>query len=176
LLLGRAREQRLELCYARICAHFRSGGRTTLGRFPPEEGQFGLQSALYHSGLADIFELELADAAFGVPYDELAWVLRRLGFVGSWFSFLFDRGGPNYRAEPAPALRRPRAIAIATSSWSSGGHRHSSGHPSPRGVVDGAPNRAARDRRCSASSGAGLAARLEWREQVAAVGSRFSGI
>lgn len=68
-LLIRAREQRLELCYARICAHLRGGASATLGRFPPEQGQFGLQSALYHAGLAEIFELELADAALGLPYD-----------------------------------------------------------------------------------------------------------
>jgi putative methyltransferase (TIGR04325 family) len=71
-VLTRAREQRLELCYGQLCAHLADGSTNTLGRFPPEEGAFGVQSALYHAGLAGIFELELADAALGLPYD---WAL-----------------------------------------------------------------------------------------------------
>lgn len=68
-LLERAREQRLELCYGRICVQLTGGGQTTIGRFPPEHGHFNLQAAIYHAGLAKVFELELADAAFGLPYD-----------------------------------------------------------------------------------------------------------
>jgi putative methyltransferase (TIGR04325 family) len=73
-VLTRAREQRLELCYGRLCTHLPSGGTRTLGRFPPEWGEFGVQSALYHAGLAEIFELELADAALGLPYDQAFWM------------------------------------------------------------------------------------------------------
>jgi putative methyltransferase (TIGR04325 family) len=69
LLLTRARNQRLELCYGRLCTHFPDGTKNTVGRFPPELSAFGVQSALYHAGLAGIFELELADAALGLPYD-----------------------------------------------------------------------------------------------------------
>lgn len=69
-LLAGAREQRLELCYARFCTHLANGMTQTLGRFPPQAGEFGLQMAIYHAGLAEIFELELADAALGLPYDQ----------------------------------------------------------------------------------------------------------
>lgn len=68
-LLNLARAERLELTYGRLTCHLADGAVTTLGRFPPEHGQFGVQSSLYHSGLARIFELELADAALGLPYD-----------------------------------------------------------------------------------------------------------
>lgn len=76
-LLARVRDERLELAYGQICAHWPGDVTTTLGRFPPETGQFGVQAALYHAGLADIFELELADASLGLPYD-WAWCLRML--------------------------------------------------------------------------------------------------
>lgn len=71
-LLESARGDRLELTYARMLIHFANGGEETIGRFPPELGQFGVQAALYHAGLREIFEYELADAAFGLPYD---WAL-----------------------------------------------------------------------------------------------------
>jgi putative methyltransferase (TIGR04325 family) len=45
------------------------GTEYTIGRFPPDLEAFGVQAALYHAGLAGIFELELADAALGLPYD-----------------------------------------------------------------------------------------------------------
>jgi hypothetical protein len=69
LLLTRARKQQLELCYGQLCTHMPDGTKNTVGRFPPELSAFGVQSALYHAGLARIFELELADAALGLPYD-----------------------------------------------------------------------------------------------------------
>jgi putative methyltransferase (TIGR04325 family) len=69
LLLTRARKERLELCYGQLRSHFPDGTENTIGRFPPELSAFGVQSALYQTGLARIFELELADAAFGLPYD-----------------------------------------------------------------------------------------------------------
>jgi putative methyltransferase (TIGR04325 family) len=68
-LLELAQRQRLELAYARLAVQGPQGGTATLGRFPPELGQFGLQVAMYHGGLAAIFELELADAWFELPYD-----------------------------------------------------------------------------------------------------------
>ncbi len=68
-LLTRVREQGLELCYGQIRQHLPDGSEQTLFRFPPESGAFGVQSCLYHAGLAEIFELELADAALGLPYD-----------------------------------------------------------------------------------------------------------
>ena len=68
-LLEHARHGRLELAYARQCARYANGAQITIGRFPPEHSQFGLQSALYHAGVADIFQCELTDAAFAIPYD-----------------------------------------------------------------------------------------------------------
>ncbi len=73
-LLELAQAGRHELVYSQITVHSPNGETTTIGRFPPEHAQFALQSSLYHVGLADIFELELADAAFGLPYD---WALCR---------------------------------------------------------------------------------------------------
>lgn len=72
MLLERARRDRFELVYGRLLVRFADGSETTIGRFPPEMGQFAEQSALYHAGLRDIFERELADAAFGLPSD---WAL-----------------------------------------------------------------------------------------------------
>jgi glycosyltransferase involved in cell wall biosynthesis len=78
-LLAHAREKRLELAYARV--RVRAGENRpsrptpgipdteTVGRFPPEHGQFMLQSALCHHGLARIFEADLADAPLGLPQD-----------------------------------------------------------------------------------------------------------
>jgi putative methyltransferase (TIGR04325 family) len=71
-LLAAVREERLELAYGQQRVHFPGGATATIGRFPPELGQFGIQSTIYHAGLAEIFELELADGPLGVPYD---WAL-----------------------------------------------------------------------------------------------------
>lgn len=68
-LLECARQNRLELAYAHFAMHLADGHEKTIGCFPPEWGQFGMQAAIYHAGLADIFEYELADAAFGLPCD-----------------------------------------------------------------------------------------------------------
>lgn len=85
-LLRHAREQRSELAYGTMRAQSPEGGTETLGRFPPEAGQFGLQASIYHAGLADIFELELADAEWEVPYD---WSLcRRMMRAGVRISML----------------------------------------------------------------------------------------
>jgi glycosyltransferase involved in cell wall biosynthesis len=67
--LDHARSERLELAYARLCMHSAEGETTTIGDFPPRVGQFGMQMGIYHHGLARIFELELADAALGLPQD-----------------------------------------------------------------------------------------------------------
>ena len=72
-LLAYARAERVEFAYARLFLHrgsflmHRDAG--SIGRFPPELGHFGLQSALYHHGVARIFDLELAEAALGLPDD-----------------------------------------------------------------------------------------------------------
>jgi len=77
-LLGYARNERLELAYSRQSVHAGRRGEApvpgiptndSVGRFPPEHGEFGVQSALYHLGLARIFEYELVDASLGFPND-----------------------------------------------------------------------------------------------------------
>jgi glycosyltransferase involved in cell wall biosynthesis len=68
-LLGQAQRKRLELIYGATLRRDPDGATQVLGRFPPEHSQFGLQSTLYHSGIAELFELELTDALFDLPYD-----------------------------------------------------------------------------------------------------------
>lgn len=67
-LLAAARERRLEHCYGRQQVNFAAGEPLVLGEFPPALGQWGLQAALYHSGLR-FFESELADAIYEEPSD-----------------------------------------------------------------------------------------------------------
>ena len=50
-VLAKAREQRLEVVYGRLAAHFADGRTEIIGRFPPTVHQFGWQCAVVHSGL-----------------------------------------------------------------------------------------------------------------------------
>jgi len=68
-LLARARAERLELCYGLLVEHDRQGHTREIGAFPPGPGQFGFQAAIYHAGLAEFLEFELADAEFGEAVD-----------------------------------------------------------------------------------------------------------
>jgi hypothetical protein len=68
-VITRAKAERLELCYGLLVQHDRDGGQTEIGAFPPGPGQFGFQAAIYHHGLAELFEFELADAEFGQAVD-----------------------------------------------------------------------------------------------------------
>lgn len=67
-LLAAAREHRWEHCYGYQLVNFVEGEPLRLGRFPPELGQWGLQAAIYHSGLR-FFESELSDAIYEEPSD-----------------------------------------------------------------------------------------------------------
>jgi hypothetical protein len=67
-LLAAAREHRWEHAYGKQLVNFVEGEPMTLGVFPPELGQWGLQSALYHAGLG-FFESELSDAIYQEPND-----------------------------------------------------------------------------------------------------------
>lgn len=67
-LLAAAQANRWEHCYGRQLVNFPEGAPLTLGRFPPVLGQWGLQAALYHSGLR-FFESELSDAIYAEPSD-----------------------------------------------------------------------------------------------------------
>ena len=78
-LLAAARERRLEHCYGLQLVDFTEGEPMTLGKFPPELGEWGLQAAIYHSGLR-FFEMELSDAIYDEPND---WsVCRRMMRAG----------------------------------------------------------------------------------------------
>jgi Glycosyl transferase family 2 len=85
-LVARAQAEQLELCYGLLVQHERDGSEIEVGAFPPAPGQFGFQAAIYHAGLSEFFEFELADAEFGQAVD---WglcrrMLRagvRMGFV-----------------------------------------------------------------------------------------------
>ncbi len=68
-LVQRARRDRVELCYGLLVEHLPDGSEREIGTFPPGPGQFGFQAAIYHAGLADFLEFELADAEFGQPVD-----------------------------------------------------------------------------------------------------------
>lgn len=68
-VLALAHRDRLELAYGRFAAHFADGSELAIGSFPPELGQFAMQAAIYHAGIGEIFQYELADAAFGMPSD-----------------------------------------------------------------------------------------------------------
>ncbi|HEX6601970.1 MAG TPA: glycosyltransferase family 2 protein, partial [Solirubrobacterales bacterium] len=67
-LMAAAQEHRYEHCYGLQQVHFAEGDPLVLGEFPPKPGQWGLQSALYHSGLR-YFESELSDALYEEPSD-----------------------------------------------------------------------------------------------------------
>ena len=67
VLLDHARKHRLEFVYGRFHYHLPEIDRPH-GSFPPRLGEIGLQVALMHGALR-FFELELADAIWGVPND-----------------------------------------------------------------------------------------------------------
>ncbi len=67
-LLAAARENGWEHCYGRQQFNFAEGDPLTVGKFPPVRGEWGMQAALYHSGLR-FFESELADAIYEEPSD-----------------------------------------------------------------------------------------------------------
>lgn len=67
-LLAAAQEHRYEHCYGLQQVNFAEGGPLILGEFPPRIGHWGMQGAIYHSGLR-FFESELADAIYEEPSD-----------------------------------------------------------------------------------------------------------
>jgi hypothetical protein len=75
-LLQQARADHLELCYGILIQHNPDGSEVEIGSFPPIPGQFGLQASIYHAGLSDFLELELADSEFGTAND--MGLLRRM--------------------------------------------------------------------------------------------------
>jgi hypothetical protein len=86
LLLRHAQSEGHELAYACLDQHLPGGQSARLGRFPPVLGHFGMQAALWHAGLGEIFAYELAGGALGLPVD---WGLcRRMMEAGVRIGFL----------------------------------------------------------------------------------------
>jgi hypothetical protein len=67
-LVAAAQEHRFEHCYGLQEVHFVEGEPLVLGEFPPRHGHWGLQAAVYHSGLR-FLEGELSDEIFEEPSD-----------------------------------------------------------------------------------------------------------
>jgi hypothetical protein len=67
-LLTHARREELELTYGKFIFRFADEDPMTLGMFPPINGQFTFQAALFHGELR-FFELELAEALFEIADD-----------------------------------------------------------------------------------------------------------
>ena len=133
-LLRAAVERRLELVYSPLRAHLKDGSETLVGEFPPRLSEFGLQGALYHSGLS-FMELNLSDEVFDVPND---WSLcRRMLRAGVRIGMIetptvdyypsWEWGGRprpmQRRAEVASAedrvldLERQLAVIASSKSW-----------------------------------------------------------
>jgi hypothetical protein len=67
-LLNLARRDELELTYGKFIFNFANEDPMTLGVFPPTNGQFTFQAALFHAELR-FFELELAESLFEIADD-----------------------------------------------------------------------------------------------------------
>jgi glycosyltransferase involved in cell wall biosynthesis len=113
-LLSAAVQHRWELAYGRLRAHMDDGSEVLLGVFPPEHGQFGLQGALYHSGLS-FMEMNLADELFGYAND---WSLcRRMLRAGVRMGMIdvpvvdYHPSGRGRRDVPGPEPDRELAAA-----------------------------------------------------------------
>lgn len=82
-----AQERRYEHCYGRHRVHYPSGETLEVGVFPPEKGEYVLQTALYHAGLR-FFQMEPADYLSEEPND---WSLcRRMLAAGVRFGMVAD--------------------------------------------------------------------------------------
>ena len=111
-LLHAALERRLELVYSQLRAHLPDGEEAVLGEFPPRLTQFGLQGALYHSGLS-FMELNLSDELFAVPND---WSLCRRMMRAGVRMGMIDSVTVDYYPSASgadPARRRTRLIPAA---------------------------------------------------------------
>lgn len=85
VLLARAQATRAELVYGQMRAQVADEGRTWFGTWPPQMGDFGFQSAIYHAGLTDFLYDANAYLA-GEPGD---WNLaRRMLEAGVRFDFV----------------------------------------------------------------------------------------
>jgi hypothetical protein len=83
-LLALARAQRAEVPYGRIHQCEPDSDGTVLGGFPPEQGNWSMQSSLMHAGLR-FLPLQPTDWIFGVPND--VSLLERMLRIGVRFAF-----------------------------------------------------------------------------------------
>jgi hypothetical protein len=84
-MLAAVREHRYELCYGVLQAHSTTRGEVRIGKWPPEEGELGLQGGIHHAGLR-FLEAELVDAPLMRANDwsfvQRAWRAgARIGFL-----------------------------------------------------------------------------------------------
>jgi hypothetical protein len=102
-LLHLAKRNRHEVVYGVLRCLMNDGSEFPLGTFPPEIGQFGWQSAIFHAGLR-LFEMELADALFFSPAD---WSLcRRMLRAGVRFGMLDEVVTDHYESRYAPNVEQ----------------------------------------------------------------------
>jgi putative methyltransferase (TIGR04325 family) len=115
-LVAHAREHRLELAYGSVCLHSLGGATRTIGRFPPEHGEINLQATVYHAGLAALFGLDAADAAFNTPND-WGWC-QRLMEAGVRIGMVADEVTDQYPArEWTPRWENDEIPAEAQPEW-----------------------------------------------------------
>ncbi len=92
VLLGAARESRAEVAFGVGRVLLGEGGETWFGGWPPELGDFGFQTAIYHAGLVS-FLYDVNSYLVGEPAD---WNLaRRMLEAGVSFEFV-ERVVTNY--------------------------------------------------------------------------------
>jgi Glycosyl transferase family 2 len=109
-LLELAKRDRKEVAYGILRCLMSDGSEFPLGTYPPELGQFGWQSAIFHGGLR-FFEMELADALFFSPAD---WSLcRRMIRAGVRFGMLNDVVTDHYESRFAPKFEQNTDAAAA---------------------------------------------------------------
>ncbi len=100
-LLEMAKRGQHEVAYGVLRCLMNDGSEFPLGRYPPEIGHFGWQSAVFHAGLR-FFEMELADALFFSPAD---WSLcRRMLRAGVRFGMLNELVTDHYESRFAPSF------------------------------------------------------------------------
>jgi hypothetical protein len=100
-LLELAKREHCEVAYGLLRCLMNDGSEFSLGVYPPEIGQFGWQSAVFHAGLR-FFEMELADALFFSPAD---WSLcRRMLRAGVRFGMLDQLVTDHYESRFGPTF------------------------------------------------------------------------
>jgi hypothetical protein len=117
VLLAVARDREAELAYGRLRGRMQEPPiEITLGSWPPRQGAFGFQAAVYNAALAD-FRYEMACRFLGEPGD---WNLaRRMWEAGVRFTFVDHVVATWYRDRPVESeiqLWRSLAEAEATST------------------------------------------------------------